>query len=981
MAAATSSVKACMICKSYIRAGEKATKLTKTGSDKINNCSIERCDPTVVAADGQYVHPNCRLWYTNAKNIRSHLKEKARKESSSPACGPQTRSSEPVFVPNLHCLFCGMPASAGICYKKGNKAWQVRTKPNSGFQASIIKTCKERGDDWAHKVMNRIKTVCNNDLFAADVIYHHRCSSSFRTGRQVPVRFSGEKKAKSQPPSDNHSKIKLRAFEKVCQYLQENGDEQTTVGELYDKMKEYCGDGIEPYTRKHLKQKLLNFFGTDIMITSRGNKTNVVTLRIAASKILNDFFETPRSVDLETIKKNIIETAARLIKNDINSVIASKDNYPKPEEIGSLVHNIAFVPDSLQFLLKSLFCGKDNDLKIASVGQAIMQATRPRAFIAPLQIGLSVQMHHQFASKFLLDTLYQLGFSSSYSETKRFELCAALAQQTDVPGVTNDHFLQYVADNVDHDLRTLDGLNTFHGMGIITAVTPGTRRKKPIPRLSTTSADLTPLKSINVHFFPSTCQDFSFFKYLELEDFSTEDPLSTHDLVWKLSWPLRSPRPAWQGFMQTVCTGEHSGKSSIFFLPMIDLNPSDMSCVYSTLLFVAKEAKRHNKKPVLTFDQPLWWKAQMIVLSEPSDSELKSFVLRLGGFHTLMSFLGAIGKIMAGSGLEEVLQVVYGSNTVTHMLSGKAISRAIRGHLLVDAALNAMLTAKAFGLHLSAPGSIPTNQFHPGHEFEDEVEEDTDGCLNDEDPGEAEMVDEVTERVMGEPGEGFMELEDSARSDQDSEAEEMGHDWAFSEEIVHEPCTFSYTKEESKDVGTGVNGNNQSHDKAQDFGEFGGLDKDQETDNDIAFESGEELPYDLREALERFDSIMNGESQTKPNIVFDRVKQQLCKTETRMADHRTAKLWLQYLRMLDILRKFLRAERTGNWHLHLMAMREMLPFLAASGHNLYTKSVYIYLQQMQVLPLDHPEVYESFCSGQHVIREATGFGQDFLLTL
>ncbi|GFS15324.1 hypothetical protein ElyMa_006768400 [Elysia marginata] len=120
---------------------------------------------------------------------------------------------------------------------------------------------------------------------------------------------------------------------------------------------------------------------------------------------------------------------------------------------------------------------------------------------------------------------------------------------------------------------------------------------------------------------------------------------------------------------------------------------------------------------------------------------------------------------------------------------------------------------------------------------------------------------------------------------------------------------------------------------------------------------------------------MNAESQTKPKIFFNRVKQQLCKTETRMADRRTAQSWLQCLKMLGILRKFLRAERTGNWHLHLhlMAMNEMLPFLAASDHDLYTKSVYIYLQQMQVLPLDHPGVYDRFCSGQYFIQQSGRF--------
>ncbi len=48
-----------------------------------------------------------------------------------------------------------------------------------------------------------------------------------------------------------------------------------------------------------------------------------------------------------------------------------------------------------------------------------------------------------------------------------------------------------------------------------------------------------------------------------------------------------------------------------------------------------------------------------------------------------MSFLGSIGHLMAGSGLQELLEIVYAANSVKHMLTGKAISRAIRGHLLV----------------------------------------------------------------------------------------------------------------------------------------------------------------------------------------------------------------------------------------------------------------------------------------------------------
>ena len=47
-----------------------------------------------------------------------------------------------------------------------------------------------------------------------------------------------------------------------------------------------------------------------------------------------------------------------------------------------------------------------------------------------------------------------------------------------------------------------------------------------------------------------------------------------------------------------------------------------------------------------------------------------------------------------------LLELVYTQNAVGHILSGKAIRRAVRGHLLVDSALNALLTAEAFGVRL-----------------------------------------------------------------------------------------------------------------------------------------------------------------------------------------------------------------------------------------------------------------------------------------
>ena len=162
-------------------------------------------------------------------------------------------------------------------------------------------------------------------------------------------------------------------------------------------------------------------------------------------------------------------------------------------------------------------------------------------------------------------------------------------------------------------------------------------------------------------------------------------PLSLNlDLLWHSGSFVRDadhPQPNW--FMQHICKGGHPPVANIIMLPIIDLNPSDETCIYSTLLFVQRQAKLlHIVMPCITFDQPLYIKAVEITSSASLD-----IVCRLGGFHMLMSFIGSVGSLMSGSGLVEAMEVNYGPNAVQRMITGKAIAHAIREHFLVEAAL------------------------------------------------------------------------------------------------------------------------------------------------------------------------------------------------------------------------------------------------------------------------------------------------------
>ena len=61
---------------------------------------------------------------------------------------------------------------------------------------------------------------------------------------------------------------------------------------------------------------------------------------------------------------------------------------------------------------------------------------------------------------------------------------------------------------------------------------------------------------------------------------------------------------------------------------------------------------------------------------------------------------------------------------------------------------------------------------------------------------------------------------------------------------------------------------------------------------------------------------------------------------------RTAKLWVQYMDYVDVIRMFIRAERTGDWDKHLVATEKMLNLYAATGHYHYAKSARLYLQSL-----------------------------------
>ncbi|KXJ06661.1 hypothetical protein AC249_AIPGENE6377 [Exaiptasia diaphana] len=517
----------CSICNSDLHNGQSTVRLGLKGVETLNNAH----DGKIIFQVGQSVHVDCRRDYCR------DAKRKPRDPSSSAATSPaKTRSSLNQPRWNEDCFFCGNPAKYDG-RKRGFDVIPVRTEV---LQNSITEICKDRKDAWATVVLGRLEYA--RDLHAADAVYHSQCCVNFRTGKQIPRQHTSTptenpaKRARHAGRPKNN--LRTDAFLKVIEWLKSNDDEQTTVNDLCVKMKEYLEETEEAYSSVYMKSKLIEHLGERILITTIEGKSNVVTFQRTAASIINEFYYMPKQADVQTEKERIVAAAAQLIKSEIKDLQVAQGTYPSPEDMKSIDKAFEFIPNLLSSFLRSLFAGKAADLKIAALSQAIMQATRPRVIIAPLQLGLGVQMHHHFASRFLIDTLYSMGFCSSYSTIQKFERSAAVAQGTDIPGYTPGSFIQYVADNVDHNSRTLDGTGTFHGMGIIASITPATRFSRAIPRKSVTATDIASAGKVVIRQYHGPNEDATSLVYKTLKDLKVRDSTTNLDLLYKVTQTL-----------------------------------------------------------------------------------------------------------------------------------------------------------------------------------------------------------------------------------------------------------------------------------------------------------------------------------------------------------------------------------------------------------------------------------------------------------
>ena len=169
--------------------------------------------------------------------------------------------------------------------------------------------------------------------------------------------------------------------------------------------------------------------------------------------------------------------------------------------------------------------------------------------------------------------VFSIGFPLTYDEVVRYKQSVLqhnsgmLTEMDSYPQT----FTQFSANNVDHNVATVDGKGTFHGMGIVAISTRSDNTAAEVKRIAVKRVkrrcvtDVVCNKGIAVHVRKKRgLTELSFLPLHRLMNAYVLPSLMNLDILLSSGWLFPAaacPKSNWSGFMQHVCTAEHSSVS------------------------------------------------------------------------------------------------------------------------------------------------------------------------------------------------------------------------------------------------------------------------------------------------------------------------------------------------------------------------------------------------------------------------------------
>ena len=112
---------------------------------------------------------------------------------------------------------------------------------------------------------------------------------------------------------------------------------------------------------------------------SQERRTDVLCFKDMSASIIREYHDNTEDDN----KTKIINTAVKLIKNDISLLQIDRSVYPSITEMIDPDRRLELVSESMKLLLRPLL---KSDIKVTFLGQNLIRCSRPRSGVVPLPL-------------------------------------------------------------------------------------------------------------------------------------------------------------------------------------------------------------------------------------------------------------------------------------------------------------------------------------------------------------------------------------------------------------------------------------------------------------------------------------------------------------------------------------------------------------------------------------------------------------------
>ena len=627
-------------------------------------------------------HKNCVSSYTLHSHVQRLLK---RAHVKSDPCADNTptkrsrRSDTSSFDFKTCCLFCG-----NLCeikrYGKNPNRWRravlCRTADRGNqktFKQNVLDICISRHDEVAEMVKLRLMGTLS-DLHAADARYHDECRKSFMACRSVSAA------AARQDTQTAEVETAIKATASLMKVDMSRIWNSVEVHEMYQE------NGGHKHSRRTIVSKMLETLGPDLLLMSGVGVASLLIFRSTASKLIN----LVASEEDEATEASIDKIAIK-IAQESKQLSGMRGSYQTRIDLDAALDEVS---PTLTSLLSRISDKLHRTLPGALIGNMVTNVITNRATTLQTALGVLV------SRKTLIETMFDFRVTCSYDEVQRFKASAAKAavDRASQRGVADaaGGLIQVVADNFDANISSQNGLVSTHSLAMLLTFKDGTSEASSddtaIRRLTREELKMPVAEDVAVHRYKGPKKTEMPVQMarravlpLRVLAHQTVQLTRSRDLDFKFLKRVTSEEnaPEFAGYNVGLCREQGQSvqpATKAIYTPLIDMAPADPD----TMLTAMEEAQRLTNKcgqnvTIFTNDQQLYRIAVNITWVYPERFAL--FIPRLGGMHTIMSFVGCVGKLMADSGLEDVMKAAFGG--VAHMLIGNKFPQNVRALRLV----------------------------------------------------------------------------------------------------------------------------------------------------------------------------------------------------------------------------------------------------------------------------------------------------------